>query len=89
MKSKRFAVVTGYYNNDTHIQGMIQCIGVYSDSKAAYGDALLHLNEVTESELMISPLFELEGESGYGMEAKGERITDFAYVLFVEDEDER
>lgn len=83
--SDRYAVVYGNYRNDNVRSDYIQAVGTYNDFVQAYGAALLMLNDNANEDLgeTITPLFPLEGDTGYGMELKHERYTDFCYVLFI------
>ena len=82
--SDKFVVVSGNYMNDTGRQDFIQAIGTYNDMRQAYGVAILQLNEFVDQEKneMITPLFDLDTNTGMGMEVKHERYTDFCYILF-------
>ena len=55
---------------------MIQCIGAFKTLTEAYGEAMLYLTEMAvetyeyendDEECTISPLRDLEGETGFGM----------------------
>lgn len=58
------------YDSKTGIAGMIQCIGVFSDYAAAYGEAIMYLSEMADNDNSITPLFDLEGETGLGISLK-------------------
>ena len=89
----KYVVVAGYYSDTDRFE---QCIGVFDTAREAYGEALLYLQEEVDNEerdirskLTISPLFELEGQTGYGMVLQGVPYdcTDYANVLFWDDSD--
>lgn len=70
------------------------CIGVYDNPKEAYGAAYLWLDELLdgtlpvgkEDNVYISPLYPLEGDTGFGMKIVGrENIQERAHILFLED----
>ena len=71
------------------------CIGVYDNSKEAYGAAYCWLDDLMDGaldadkeELSISPLYPLgnDGDTGYGMKIVGpEHIQERAHILFCED----
>ncbi len=69
------------------------CIGVYDNRKEAYGAAYLWLDELLDGELpvgkddkvSISPVYQLEGETGCGMQLTGnEQIKERVHILFWE-----
>ena len=78
--------VSGNYDNKTPREDFIQAIGTYNDMRQAYGAAILQLNDFVEDGKgeMITPLFQLEGDTGVGMEVKHENDTDYCYVLFCD-----
>ena len=88
--NKKYVVIAGWWDNKTLVGNFVQCIGIHDKAETAYGDALLYLNEncSEEKEEMITPLYELECQTGFGMHVKHENHTDYAYVLFCEDEEE-
>lgn len=95
MRGDEFVVVTGYYDNDTKSSNFIQAIGTYNDELQAYGKALLYLSELASNLAdgepnKITPLFELNCQTGYGMELRNKKTTDYVYVLFnrIEDSEE-
>lgn len=90
----KYVVVAGYYSDDGKSE-FEQCIGVFDTAREAYGEAILYLNDEIDGQdkeicdkLTISPLFELEGQTGYGMTLNGipYHYTDFVNVLFWDDE---
>lgn len=90
----KYVVVAGYYSDD-NITEFEQCIGVFDTAREAYGEALLYLTDEIDGQdkeirdkLSISPLYELEGGTGYEMTLKGipYHYTDFVTVLFWDDE---
>ena len=80
---KQYIVVSGYYDNETLRNEFIQAIGAYTNHEQAYGAALLHLNSLcdTDETATISPLYQLEGDTGFGMSVNRGDFTDYAYVL--------
>ena len=87
--SDRFVVISGHYDNKTYRGEFIQAIGTYNDVRQAYGVALLQLSDFIDEEKgeMITPPFALEGDTGYGIEIKHEKYTDYCYVLFCDPDD--
>jgi len=72
------------------------CIGVYDNSKEAYGAAYLWLDDLMngalevgkEDGVSISPLYPLgnDGDTGWGMKIIGpENIQERVHILFYED----
>lgn len=96
-KRGKYVVVAGYFSNSR--LEFIQAIGVFQDYRAAYGEAYLYLNELSENNgksgtvappARITPLMELEGGNGCAMYlVGGESDTeDFAYILFCDEKEE-
>lgn len=89
MKNNRIkAVVVGGWFNDKGDMEMITLIGAFENVAEAYGEAYLYLDELSQHYLddegaHITLLFELEGETGYGMNlcTKDGKIHDYAYIL--------
>ena len=90
----KYIVVAGYHSDDTEF---IQCIGVFDNVREAYGEALLYLNEEIDNadsecrdKLHISPLFELESQTGFGMIVEGVKrsFTDYANILFWDEKED-
>lgn len=90
----KYVVVAGYFDKDTHFE---QCIGVFDTSREAYGEALLYLNEGIDDtdeeerkQLTISPLYEIESQTGYSMQVTGggRTYTDYATILFFDENDD-
>ena len=86
-KYKQYIVVAGYYDNKTNAGEFIQALGCFDNAEQAYGTALLWIDEQADSKKgeMITPLYELEGSTGFGMDVKHETYTDYVYVLFCEE----
>ena len=82
---KSYIVIAGTYDNKTNVTDFVQAIGFYYDIQEAYGAAFLHLNDSVINDEKISPLFPLEGDTGYGAEVRHEVFTSFCDVLFCED----
>jgi hypothetical protein len=90
MKVKaKYIVVYGWQNIKTGKDEFITVIGAYDTPEEAYGAAFMNLNDLIVDESRngtISPLFSLEGETGYGMKivnGDDKSVTiDYAYVLF-------
>lgn len=71
------------------------CIGVYDNSKEAYGAAYVWLDDLmdgaldaSKDDLAISPLYPLgnDGDTGWGMKIIGpENIQERVHILFYED----
>lgn len=79
----KFVVVSGYYDNDTLRSKFIQAIGTYNDKLQAFGKALLHISELADGQdKKITLPFVLENETGYGIEVRHEKYTDYCYILF-------
>ena len=94
----KYIVVYGDY--DKKAKGnefeFISVLGAYDTTTTAYGASLLYLNDLIadarRDKDTITPLFPLEGETGFGMEIirNGDKNStiDYAYILFVEEETE-
>ena len=90
MKVKaKYIVVYGYYDKKTKGNEFISALGAYDTPEEAYGAAFIYLNDLIANEYRdkdtITPLFPLEGETGYGMEIRNgdeNSAIDYAYVLF-------
>ena len=90
----KYVVITGHkYKNG---EEFTQCIGVFNNSKEAYGEALLYLNDLItnsncseEDNIFISPLYSMECDTGYFMHTVGGNPKigeDYAQILFYNDE---
>lgn len=93
VKEAKYIVIYGYYDKETKRNEFISALGTYDNAEEAYGAAFIYLNDLIANEYRnkdtISPLFPLEGETGYGMEIiNGDENSaiDYAYILFVEEE---
>lgn len=64
----------------------IQCTGAFDCAEAAYGEAVMSLSDIAEEGDMITPLYELEGETGFGISLKRSdgATVENACVLFTE-----
>ena len=90
MKVKaKYIVVYGWEDIKTKENEFITVLGAYDNAEEAYGAAFMYLNNLIVDESRngaISPLFCLEGETGYGMRiVNGDdksNTIDYAYVLF-------
>ena len=95
MKVKaKYIVVYGYLDKKTKRNEFISALGAYDTSEEAYGAAFIYLNDLIANECRhkdtISPLFPLEGETGYGMEIRNgdeNSAIDYAYILFNGEEE--
>lgn len=86
--SDKYVVVSGNYDNKTGRLDFIQALGTYYDCRQAYGVALLQLCDFQQSkEEKVTPLFPLEGDTGYGISIRHEAYTDFCYILFCDSDD--
>ena len=88
----KYVVITGYKCKDG--DEFTQCIGVFDDCKAAFGEALLYLNdEITnggfseEDKVSISPLYSMQCETGYFMNIVNgnPNMEEYAQILFYDD----
>lgn len=86
---KQYIVVGGYYDNKSGLKEFIQALGVYDNIEQAYGKAILYLNESVDDKRKeyISPIYPLESDVGFGMDLEHEKITDYVYVLFCEEDE--
>lgn len=68
---------------------LIHCIGVFDCAAAAYGEAVMYLSKIADKDNFISPLFELESETGFALELRrlGEPVIETVYVLFAENDE--
>lgn len=83
----KFVMVGESLAPETQIPSMIECLGVFDTSAAAYGRAVMYLSELTdgvEGESTITPLVELEGQTGFGLYLKNteKQAIHNALVLF-------
>lgn len=93
---KKAVVILESYDTKTGQANFITCQDVFENFNAAYGEALLTLSEFAntsdEPGLMITPLYELEGETGFGIDLKNtEGKTEYSvFILFadLQEEDE-
>jgi hypothetical protein len=93
MKNNKIrAVVVGGWVDDKGVDQMITLIGAFEDLSEAYGEAYLYLDELSqnysdEDDAHITPLRELEGETGYGMylQNKDGKTSEYAYILRNDD----
>lgn len=89
MKNNKIrAVAVGGWLDEKGDQRMITLIGAFENSSEAYGEAYLYLDELSQSYkeedgMQITPLIELEGETGYVMylQNKEGKISEYAYIL--------
>ena len=90
MKNNKIAaVVVGGWMNDKGESEFITLLGAFEDTTEAYGKAYLYLDELSgnykeEDGMTITPLYQLEGETGYGMylQDKNGKTSEYAYILF-------
>lgn len=100
----KYVVVGGYFreNSKDCKEEFAQCIGIFNTSREAYGEAILYLNDAIDEDnlnkVSISPLYPLEGETGYIMYLTGRekvtiageaKMTDYAQILFFDDEEDK
>lgn len=78
----KFAVVA-------YSDSFVHCLGVFDCAAAAYGEAIMYLSENADKDSYISPLFKLEGETGFALKLKrlGELAIETVYVLFAENDE--
>lgn len=73
---------------------MERCLGAFKDERAAYGEALLYLDEMANNirgDSMVSTLERLEGDTGFGLWLKNKETgkeTDYAFILFAPDKED-
>lgn len=87
----KYVVITGYKHKNG--DEFTQCIGVFDNSKEAYGEALLYLNdEITnggfseEDNVSISPIYSMEADTGYCMHiVSNSEMFEYAQILFYDD----
>lgn len=67
---------------------LVHCLGVFDCAVAAYGEAVIYLSGIADKDNLISPLIELEGDSGYALELRklGQSVMETVYILFTENE---
>lgn len=71
----RAVAITESMNQKTGVSDMIQCLGAFESLTIAYGEAMIYLTEmatiyecnIQDEECTISPLRDLEGETGFGI----------------------
>lgn len=96
MKNNKIkAVVVGGWVSDKGDLEMITLIGAFENAAEAYGEAYLYLDELSqnykdEDGMCITPLCELEGDTGYGMYLKDKdgKTTEYAYILLNDNYEE-
>lgn len=89
MKNNKIkAVAVGGLIDEKGRERMIMLLGAFENATEAYGKAYLYLDELAgdsrEHELIITPLYKLEGDTGYAMYAQDKNgdAKYYAYVLF-------
>lgn len=90
MKNKQVVLIAISFGSGEGIS-VIECLGVFGTYAEAYGEAALHLTDMadgSDEKLVITPIFDLEAETGYGMALKAEGggdgpkgWTDCCYIL--------
>lgn len=77
----KFAVVA-------YSDSFVHCLGVFDCAAAAYGEAIMYLSENANEGNIITPLYGLEGETGYGISLRkpGGESLETVYVLFFDEE---
>lgn len=81
--------VMEHYSENSNLPYMMQCIGAFENVSEAYGEALLTFNEFPSDDFTITPLGELEGETGFAMDLKDKDgyMRMRAYIFFVEQQE--
>lgn len=76
MRKIRAVAIAESMNPKTGVTDMMQCLGAFETLASAYGEAMIYLTELAagtyeyeneDEECTISPLRDLEGETGFGM----------------------
>ncbi len=62
-------------------EGFIQCIGIFTDHLQAVGMAYKYASELVGEEGSVTPLFELDGETGLGLTARYSGTEADVYIL--------
>lgn len=99
MERVRAVAIAETFDPKTGESDFIQCLGAFDSLTSAYGEAALHLTEMAvgtyeygnkDEECTISPLRELEGETGYGMylRNKAGETLDAVFILHAKYEKE-
>lgn len=90
--ANKFVIVAESLNPETQMPDTIECLGVFSTSTAAYGQAIMYLSELADGIEggAITPLIELEGQTGFGLYLKNinGQIVHSTLVLFYNDEED-
>lgn len=83
MSELKAVVVAESIDAATDRTDMIQCLGVFNNFAEAYGEGLMFLSELADKDDTITPLFELEGETGYGfsLQDKEGQVIEMVCVL--------
>lgn len=74
------------YDAKTGRCDMIQCLGVFDSYAAAYGEAVIYLSEVADNKDnngTITTIFDLEGETGYGLSLKNQKGQEYETVFIL------
>ena len=76
MREIKAVAIAESMNPKTGVTDMMQCLGTFGTLTEAYGEAMIYLTELAagtyeydndDEECTISPLRDLEGETGFGM----------------------
>ncbi len=78
----KFAVVA-------YSDSFVQCLGVFDCAATAYGEAVIYLSGIADKDHFLSPLIELECDTGYALELRrlGRPTIETVYILFAENEE--
>lgn len=99
MEKVKAVAIAEAYNPKTGVCDLIHCLGAFDSLTSAYGEAAVYLTELAvgtyeyndkDEECTISPLRDLEGETGYGMylRNKAGETLDAVFILHAKYEKE-
>ena len=91
MNKLKAVVVAESIDAATGCTDMIQCLGAFNNFAEAYGEGLMFLSAIADDDDTITPLFELEGETGFGFSLKNQegKATEMVCVLQCDKTDEQ
>ena len=96
MREIRAVAIAESLDPKTGRTDMMQCIGAFETLARAYGEAMIYLTELAEGtyeyenkdeECTISPLRDLEGETGFGLYLKNKagETLDAVFILHAKE----
>lgn len=84
MSEVKAVVVAESIDTTTGRTDMIQCLGAFNNFAEAYGEGLMFLSGMADKDNTITPLFELEGETGYGFSLQNKKGQAFEMICVLQ-----